>query len=83
MHGCSSCNGGKVLIKLSAQEAMWTHSMIHRESLAGKELCSEVSEVMDTVTRTVNYIKIRPLKSRLLQINARKWDAVSVTPVLL
>jgi hypothetical protein len=30
-----------------------------------KELCPELSEVMDTVIKTVNYIKTHPLKSRL------------------
>jgi hypothetical protein len=53
------------LIKRSAPEVMWTHPMIHRESLGTKELCPEVSEEMDTVIKTVNYIKIRPMKSRL------------------
>jgi hypothetical protein len=30
-----------------------------------KELCPELSEAMDTVIRSANYIKICPLKSRL------------------
>jgi hypothetical protein len=38
----------------------------HSESLARKELCPEMSEMMDAVTRIVNYIKTRPLKSKLL-----------------
>jgi hypothetical protein len=52
--------GLQALIKLSAPEAMWTH-----ESPAVKELCPELSEVMDTVSRFVKYIKTCPLKSRL------------------
>jgi hypothetical protein len=47
---------------LQAPEAMWTHCMIHRESPAMKELYPEVSEVMDTVIRSV---KTCPLKNRL------------------
>jgi hypothetical protein len=39
--------------------------MMHRESLPTKELCPELSEVMDAVIRTVNYMKTRPSKSRL------------------
>jgi hypothetical protein len=31
-----------------------THCMIHYESLVMKELCPELSEVMDTVIRSVN-----------------------------
>jgi hypothetical protein len=40
--------------------------MIHRESLAMEELCPELSEVMNTVIRTINYIKTHPMKSRLV-----------------
>jgi hypothetical protein len=43
---------------------MWGHCMMHYESLAMKELCPEMSEVMDTAIKTVNYIKTRTLKSR-------------------
>jgi hypothetical protein len=39
--------------------------MIYYESLVMKELCPGLSEVMDTVIRSVNYIKTCPLKSRL------------------
>jgi hypothetical protein len=38
---------------------------IHRKSLAMKELCSELSEVMGTVIKTANYIKTGTLESRL------------------
>jgi hypothetical protein len=56
-----------------ALEAMCTYCMMQGESLATKELCPEMSEVMDTIIITVNYIKTRPLKSRHLQNYARKW----------
>jgi hypothetical protein len=42
-----------------------THCTIHYESLVMKELCPELNEVMDTVIRSVNYIKTCPLKNRL------------------
>jgi hypothetical protein len=54
----------QALMKRSAPEAMWTHCMIHRESPAMKELGPELSEVMDTVIRSVNYIKTCPLENR-------------------
>jgi hypothetical protein len=54
-----------VLIKQSAPEAVWTHCMIYRESLATKELCPELNEVLNMVIKSVNYIKTRPLKSRI------------------
>jgi hypothetical protein len=57
--------GLQTLIKRSAAEAMWTHCTIHCESLASKELFPELSEVKDTVFKSVNYIKTHVLKSRL------------------
>jgi hypothetical protein len=57
--------GLQALIKWLAPEAMWTHCMIHHESPAMKDLCPELSEVMDTVIRSVKYIKTCPLKCRL------------------
>lgn len=64
--------GLQALITYSASEALWTHCMMHLESLAMKGLCPELSEVMVTVIKTVNYIKICPLKNRLSQKNVRK-----------
>jgi hypothetical protein len=52
--------GLQAVTKRSALEAVWTHCMIHCESLATKELCLELNEVMDTVIRTVNYRKTSP-----------------------
>jgi hypothetical protein len=52
------------LIKQSAPEAVWTHCMIHWESLAKKDLCPELYEVLNVVIKSVNYIKTQPLKSR-------------------
>jgi hypothetical protein len=57
--------GPHVSIKQSAPEAVWTHCMIHRETLSTKELCPELNEVLNVVIKSVNYIKTRPLKSRL------------------
>jgi hypothetical protein len=57
--------GLQAIIKWSAPEAMWTHCMIHPLSLATKKLCTELSEVMDTVIKTVKYINNRPLESRV------------------
>jgi hypothetical protein len=53
--------GLQALLMRSAPEATWTDRMVQRESLATKELCPEVSEVTDTVIKTVSYIKTCPL----------------------
>jgi hypothetical protein len=57
--------GPQTLIKQSAPETVWTPCMIHHESLVMEELCPELTKVMDTVMKTVNYIKTQPLNSRL------------------
>jgi hypothetical protein len=46
---------------------MWTHFTINHDSLPTKELYPELSEVMNTILKTVNYIKIHPLKSRYFE----------------
>jgi hypothetical protein len=56
--------GSQTLMKRWAPETVWTPCMIHHESLARKELCPELTQVMDTVMKTVNYIKTQPLNSR-------------------
>ena len=43
--------------------ATFTHCMIHRESLASKEMSSEMKSVFDQAITIVNFIKSRPLNS--------------------
>ncbi|PNF14665.1 hypothetical protein B7P43_G11540 [Cryptotermes secundus] len=58
---------------------MRTHSMVHHESLDRKELVPQPSEVMDTVVKTINYMKTRPLKSREEEILVHAEDEHSVS----
>ncbi|KAJ4921794.1 hypothetical protein JOQ06_026215 [Pogonophryne albipinna] len=55
----------QALIKRVAPRAVWTHSIIHREALASKQLSTELNAVLSDVITTVNYIKRKPLKARL------------------
>ncbi|XP_072392330.1 protein FAM200A-like [Diabrotica undecimpunctata] len=57
--------GLQVLIKTNALSVKWTHCVIHREALAAKNVTPELSVVMDSIIIVVNYIKTRPMKSRL------------------
>ena len=41
------------------------HCILHRESLVAKTMPPELAEVLDQSVQVVNYIKSRPLKSRL------------------
>src|SRR4029434_8662881 len=42
-----------------------THCFLHREALVAKTLPAELTGVLERVVSMVNYIKTRPLKSRL------------------
>ena len=45
-----------------------THCFLHREALVAKTLPKELSDVLDGAVGIVNFIKARPLKSRLFSI---------------
>ncbi|XP_025412554.1 zinc finger BED domain-containing protein 5-like [Sipha flava] len=45
---------------------IWTHYIIHRESLASQNMCPSLNTVLQTVIKIVNYIKTRPVKARWL-----------------
>ena len=45
--------------------AAFTHCMIHRESLASKRMSADLKSVFDQAIKVVNFIKARPLNSRL------------------
>ncbi|GFV68149.1 SCAN domain-containing protein 3 [Trichonephila clavipes] len=55
----------QALVKQKSPLCIWTHCMIHREALASKEISPGLNIVLMTVVTVVNYIKIRPLKSRI------------------
>ena len=44
---------------------IWTHCLIHRASLASKDLSVELSDVFDVVVKTVYFIKRNALNTRL------------------
>jgi zinc finger BED domain-containing protein 5/7/8/9 len=55
-------------IKNIAPNAIWVHCSIHREALATKSIPQGLKEVMDIAVKTVNFIKSRPLNSRLFSV---------------
>ncbi|XP_072389551.1 protein FAM200A-like [Diabrotica undecimpunctata] len=57
--------GLQALIKTKAPSVKWTHCVIHREALAAKNVTPELSVAMDSIIKVVNYIKTRPVKSRI------------------
>lgn len=55
----------QALVKQKSPQCVWTHCMIHREALASKEMSPGLNFVLTTVVMAVNYIKTRPVKSRI------------------
>ena len=61
-----SKKGFTALAKKENEKIIFTHCFLHRENLVAKTIGNELKEVMDQVFQMVNYIKRRPLQSRLL-----------------
>jgi hypothetical protein len=64
----SLLGGLKVFVTLAKQKNpgnVITHDFLHREPLISKSIVPEVQKVLDGTIKMVNYIKSRPLQSRL------------------
>lgn len=59
-----------------------THCFIHREALVTKTLGDELKSVLLQVVKLVNYIKSRPLKSRLFQELCKEMSSEHYTLLL-
>jgi hypothetical protein len=63
MVGCKT--GLMARVMQVAPNVKWTHCSIHREALAVKKMSTELKTVLDELVKIVNYIKSRPLNSRI------------------
>ena len=61
-------NGVATRISEVAPEMRWTHCSIHREALAVKKMPEDLKSVLDSAVKTVNFIKARPMHSRLFGV---------------
>ncbi|XP_022167751.1 protein FAM200A-like [Myzus persicae] len=59
--------GLQTFIRQKALEMIWTHCLIHRESLASQNMCPSLNTILQTVIKVVNYIKTRPVKARFFK----------------
>ncbi|GFT47637.1 SCAN domain-containing protein 3 [Trichonephila clavipes] len=66
----------QALVKQKSPLCIWTHCMIHREALASKEISPGLNIVLMIVVTVVNYIKMRPLKSRIFSGLCKDMGAV-------
>lgn len=57
--------GFLALVKKENPDIIFTHCFLHREALVAKSLVPELNDVLQTVVKMVNFIKSRPLESRL------------------
>lgn len=55
-------------IKESSKDCSSSHCVLHRHALATKKMPASFKKVLDESVRIINYIKSRPLKSRLFEI---------------
>ena len=60
-----SKKGFTAVAKKENEKIIFTHCFLHRENLVAKTIRNKLKEVMDQVVQMVNYIKRRPLQSRL------------------
>lgn len=60
-----SIKGFTAFAKKENKNIIITHCFLHREALVAQTISNELKKIMDKVVQMVNYIKSRPLKSRL------------------
>lgn len=70
-----SIKGFVTLAKTKNPNIISTHCFLHRESLASKTLPLALKTVLDQVINMVNYIKSRPLKTRLFKQLCKSMEA--------
>jgi len=63
-----SKKGLRAKINEISPNILFTHCMIHREVLAAKKLELFVNEVLQNAISVINFIKSKPLNSRLFTI---------------
>ncbi|GFR13589.1 hypothetical protein TNCT_275791 [Trichonephila clavata] len=54
----------QALLKQKSPLCSWAHCMIHREALVANERSPGLNSVLMAVVTEVNYINMRPLKSK-------------------
>ena len=73
MVGC--IKGLVSFIKKKNENVIVTHCFLHREALMSKTLGGNLREVLDEIVKTVNFAKLRPVKSRLFEKICTNMDS--------
>lgn len=64
---CGKNSGAVTRCLQKCPNATWTHCTIHREALVSKNIPKSLNTVLITAIKIVNFIKSKPLQSRLIQ----------------
>ena len=67
--------GFVTLAKEKNPNAKWTHCIKHREALASKRMSPQLHDVLNCSIKVINFIKSRPLNSRLFCLLYEKMEA--------
>ena len=62
-----------------APDATWVHCSIHREALAAKGMSDSLKDILDTTVKMVNFVKARPLNSRVFSALCNDMSSDHVT----
>ena len=75
---CSSMTGTiKGFVTLAKEKnpnVKSTHCIIHREALASKRMSPQLHDVLNCSIKVINFIKSRPLNSRLFRLLCKKME---------
>ncbi|XP_068115889.1 zinc finger BED domain-containing protein 5-like [Hyperolius riggenbachi] len=77
-----SMRGFASLVRKENLSVVTTHCFLHREVLVSKSLGEEMKKVLDDVTKMVNFIKQRPLHSRMFKKLCEDMDKEHVNLLL-
>ena len=67
--------GFVTLAKEKNPNVKWTHCIMHREALASKRMSPQLHDVLNCSIKVINFIKSRPLNSRLFRLLCKKMEA--------
>jgi hypothetical protein len=65
------------LVKRENPDVVKTHSLIHREVLVSKTLRDEMKNILDDAIKVVNFMKQRPVHSRMFQNCVKTWTNIT------
>ena len=78
----SNIKGFVSLVQRKNPNVVQTHCFLHREVLVSKTIAEELNQVLKQVVEIVNFIKTRPLKSRLFEKICVDMDSQHIRSIL-